>query len=176
MNERILWITRTAIFIALLVTFQVTTRGFGQYVTGSLVNMTLAVSVMLGGLWTGVAVAVISPVVATFVGIAPPFWVITPFIMTGNAALVVVWHCAGNTKLVRESIAYAVALVLGAVAKFLVLYFGVVQVALPFVINAPPPQAARIAAMFSFPQLVTGLIGGAVAAVILPVLKLAIKK
>ena len=175
MNKRILWITQTAVFIALLVTFQLTTQGFGQYVTGSLVNMTLAISVMLCGLWTGLAVAMLSPIFASFVGIAPTFPVIIPFIMLGNAALVVVWHLVGNRKIIRPGAPYIIALVLGAVAKFLVLFLGVVHVALPFIINATEQQAARISTMFSLPQLVTALVGGAVAAVILPVLKMAVK-
>ena len=64
MNKKIRWITETAIMLALLVTLQALTKGFGQLVTGSFVNAVLAVSVLLGGLGCGVTVALISPVLA----------------------------------------------------------------------------------------------------------------
>ena len=35
MNKKVRWITETAIMLALLVTLQAVTKGFGQLVTGS---------------------------------------------------------------------------------------------------------------------------------------------
>lgn len=176
-KARILWITRTAVFVALLVGLQALTKPLGQYVTGSVVNLVLIMSVMLGGLWSGVTVAVLSPLFAFLLGIGPAMFPLTPFIMLGNLALVLVWHfVAGNApddKLLSRGI---VALVGGAVVKFAVLYLGIVMVAVPFILKLPAPQAAAISAAFSFPQLITAGIGGAVALVILPVLRKAVKK
>lgn len=47
MNKKIRWITETAIVLALLVTLQALTKGFGQFVTGSCVNAVLGVAVLV---------------------------------------------------------------------------------------------------------------------------------
>ena len=71
MNKKIRWITETAILLALLVTLQAVTKGFGQLVTGSCVNAVLAIAALVGGLASGLTVALISPVLAFLLGIAP---------------------------------------------------------------------------------------------------------
>ena len=59
-KERILWITHTAIFIALLIVLQATTAVLGNIIiTGTIVNLLLIVSVMTCGLSSGITVAVI---------------------------------------------------------------------------------------------------------------------
>ena len=47
MNKKILWITETAVMLALLVTLQAVTKPLGQLVTGSCVNAVLAITVLL---------------------------------------------------------------------------------------------------------------------------------
>ena len=176
-KTRILWITRTAIFVALLVALQGITKPFGQYVTGSVVNLLLIVSVMVGGLWSGVTVAMLSPVFAFLVGIGPALVPLLPFIMVGNLSLVLVWHFVAGSAPANKLVARgAIALVAGAVVKFLVLYLGVVQLAVPLLLKLPEKQAMMISASFSFPQLITAAIGGAAALVALPVLRMATKK
>ena len=53
-NQRVVWITRTAVFIALLIALQWLTAGTqvfaGQYIIGTCVNCVLAVAVLLGGM------------------------------------------------------------------------------------------------------------------------------
>ena len=61
-KTRILWITRTAIFIALLIVLQAA--------TATLVN-TLITGVMTCKLASGLSVAAVSPVMAIFIGIGP---------------------------------------------------------------------------------------------------------
>ena len=46
MNKKTLWITETAVMIALLVALQWATKPLGQFVTGSCVNLVLGVSVL----------------------------------------------------------------------------------------------------------------------------------
>ena len=57
MKKQILWITETAVMLALLVTLQALTKAAGQYVTGSCVNLILAVTALTAGLGSGAAVA-----------------------------------------------------------------------------------------------------------------------
>ena len=61
MKSKALWVTRTAVMLALLIVLQWLTKPLGQIVTGSCVNAVLAVTVLLTGLSSGVTVAVLSP-------------------------------------------------------------------------------------------------------------------
>ena len=87
MNKKIRWITETALMLALLVSLQAITKPLGQLVTGSCVNAILAVSVLVGGLSCGLTVALISPVLAFLLGIAPQILTV-PAIMVGNSVYV----------------------------------------------------------------------------------------
>lgn len=171
MKSKILWITRTAVFIALLIILQTVTSTFGNtLVTGAVVNLILIISVMTCGLLTGLTVAVISPICAKLLGIGP-LWLLIPFIIAGNIVLVVIWNFVGNSKIWRTNISYIIALVVAALSKFLVLYFGIVQIAIPILLKLPKPQATIVSNMFSIPQLFTALLGGILAIIILPLLK-----
>ena len=173
-KDRILWITRTAIFVALLMVLQATTAYWGNtIITGSIVNSVLIVSVMMYGLASGLSVAFISPVTAKFIGIGP-LWSIIPFIAAGNIVLVTLWHFIGNRNTGRKYAAYIAALICAAVAKFLVLYIGIVRITVPVILGLPEQQAAVVSIMFSFPQLITALIGGTLTIIMLPKLKEAI--
>jgi len=181
MNKKIRWITETAILLALLVTLQWLTKPLGQLVTGSCVNALLAVATLVAGLWSGVTIALISPVLAFLLGIAPQVLTV-PAIMVGNSVYVVLLALLAD-KSGKSLAKQAVAWVVAAAAKFAALYAIVVWlicgVLAPSLLAAgtmKEPMLKALPAMFSWPQLVTALIGGAVALVIFPVLKKALKK
>ena len=180
MNKKLRWITETAIMLALLVSLQALTKGFGQLVTGSCVNAILAISVLVGGLSSGITVALISPVLAFLLGIAPQILTV-PAIMVGNTVYVVLLYLiAGKSNnIVRKVIAWLVA----AAAKFAALYAivvglicGVLSQNLLASGTLKEPMLKALPATFSWPQLITALIGGAVALLIVPVLRKALKK
>ena len=181
MNKKIRWITETAIMLALLVTLQALTKGFGQFVTGSCVNAVLAVSVLVGGWGTGITVALVSPVLAYLLGIAPQILTV-PAIMVGNTVYVVLlFLLAGkdSKKIGKQILAWMVA----AAAKFATLYAvvvglicGVLSESLLASGTMKPPMLTALPATFSWPQLVTALIGGAVALLIVPALRKALHK
>ena len=180
MNKKIRWITETAVMIALLVALQAITKPLGQLVTGSCVNAILAISVLVGGLSSGITVALISPVLAFLLGIAPQILTV-PAIMAGNTVYVVLLYIiAGNSKnLVRKVVAWLVA----AAAKFATLYAivvglicGVLADGLLAAGTLKEPMLKALPVTFSWPQLVTALIGGAVALLIVPMLRKALKK
>ena len=171
MKNTTLWITRTAVFIALLIAWQAASAALGnQFVTGSGVNLILIVSVMICGVASGSCVALVSPVMAKMFGIGP-LWGLIPFIALGNLAIVLVWHIVGNRTMGGKFTAYTVAAASGAVAKFLTLYLGIVKLAIPVILKIPEPQATVMSGMFSIPQLITALIGGSLAVILLPTLK-----
>lgn len=63
------WIARTAICLALLLCLQFVTKSLGQFVTGSCVNLVIAMAALIGGLWSGLTVAIVSPFCAYLLGI-----------------------------------------------------------------------------------------------------------
>ena len=85
------WIVRTAVCLALLLVLQVATKSLGQFVTGSCVNLVLAMAALSGGLWSGVAVAVLSPFCAYALGIGPAFLQLVPCVALGNAVYAVLF-------------------------------------------------------------------------------------
>lgn len=178
MESKALWVTRTAVMMALLITLQMVTKSLGQIVTGSFVNAVLAVTVLVCGLGSGVTVALLSPAFAYLLGIAPQILTV-PAIMIGNTVFVVLLHLICG-KTLWKSVA---GLLAAAVCKFAVLYVLVTHVicgvlAQPLLAQGvlKEPMLKMLPATFSFPQLLTALIGGAVALAIAPVLKKALRK
>ena len=186
MRKKVLWITETAVMLALLVTLQALTKPMGQLVTGSCVNAVLAISVLLVGMSSGITIALISPVCAYLFGIAPNFVTVLP-IMIGNVCFVVLLRLiAGETH--KPIWRQPVALVAAAGVKFGVLYLLVVKVIcgiasgalmgkkLGNIVVLAPPMLKLLPTMFAWPQLFTALIGGAAALLITPVLRKALHR
>ena len=186
MRKKLLWITETAVMLALLVALQAFTKPLGQLVTGSCVNAVLAITALLVGMSGGITVALISPVCAFLLGIAPNFVTVLP-IMLGNVCFVVLLRLiAGKSHrpLWRQPVALAVA----AGVKFAVLYLLVVKVIcgvasgallgkkLGQIVVLAPPMLKMLPTMFAWPQLFTALIGGAVALLIAPMLRKALRR
>ena len=181
MNKKIRWITETAIMLALLVTLQALTKPAGKFVTGSCVNVVLAIATLVGGLWSGLTIALISPVLAFVLGIAPQILTV-PAIMVGNAVFVLLLHLIVGKQykaIGRRIIAWLVA----AGAKFAALYLIVVKIICGVMASSllaagtlKEPMLKALPATFSWPQLVTALIGGGIALLICPVIRKALKR
>ena len=178
MKKKLLWITRTGLMLALLVSLQWITKPLGQLVTGSCVNAVLAVSVLMAGLPAGLTVALLSPIFAFLLNIAPNP-VTVPVIMLGNGLFVAVLYTAS-----RKGIWLQVAALLGAaLGKFGVLYLLVVKVICGIGAQAlldaevlKAPMLKALPASFSAIQLVTALIGGGIALLLVPALKKALHR
>ncbi len=171
MKNKTLWLVRTALLIAILITLQALTKAGGQFVTGSCVNAVLAVAVLTCGLASGLTVALLSPFMAFLLGIGPQLIYIVPAIAVGNTVFVTLLHFLYKAKIINRIIALAVA----SLTKFTALYL-LVSVLLCNILPLKPPQITTFQAMFSWPQLITALIGGAVAMAIVPVIKKAVNK
>ena len=181
MNKKIRWITETAVMLALLVSLQALTKPMGQLVTGSCVNAVLAVSALVGGLSTGLTVALISPVLAFLLGLAPQILTVPAF-RVGNSVFVVLLSLLADKsgkKIGKQLTAWLAA----AVAKFAALYAivvwlicGVLSEGLLAAGVMKAPMLKALPVTFSWPQLFTALIGGAVALLIVPVLRKALHK
>jgi len=181
MNKKIRWITETAIVLALLVTLQALTKPLGQLVTGSCVNALLAVAALMVGLPGGLVVALVSPVLAFLLGIASQILTV-PAIMAGNTVYVLLLSLLAD-RAGKNWLRQGIALVTAAFAKFATLYgivvgliCGVLSEGLLAAGVMKEPMLKALPATFSWPQLVTALIGGGLALVILPVLKKALHR
>lgn len=186
MNKKIRWITETAVLLTLLVALQALTKPMGQLVTGTCVNCVLAVAALYSGMGSGVTVALISPVCAYLLGIAPNFITVLP-IMMGNVCYVALLRliCGKNGCPVwRQGVGLAAA----ATVKFGVLYLLVVKIICGVAADAllgqklgntvvlAPPMLKLLPTMFSWPQLITAVTGGILALFIAPMLRKSLHK
>ena len=181
MSKKLHWITETAVMLALLVSLQALTKPAGQLVTGSCVNAVLAVSALVGGLGCGVTVALCSPVLAYLLGIAPQILTV-PAIMVGNCVFVILLALLAD-KSGKNVLKQILAWIAAAAAKFVSLYAivvllicGVLREGLLASGLMKAPMLKALPATFSWPQLITALAGGAVALLITPVLRKALRK
>jgi hypothetical protein len=168
-QERARWITQTGVFLAILIAAQAVTRMLGNtFVTGSINNMLFILAVMLLGLSSAITLCVISPILATAFGIGP-LWPFVPFIIVGNIVLVILWHiiaCKYEKKAGRCKTREVIALIVGASTKFLVLFIGIVNLVVPYILGLQEPQASVVSAAFSWPQIITASVGGLLAMLI----------
>lgn len=178
MHKKLRFITETAVMLALLVALQALTKPMGQLVTGSCVNAVLAVTVLVAGIYSGITVAFFSPALAYLLGIAPQILTV-PAIMVGNAVFVMALHFIAGKQILQQIAAWLVA----AGAKFAALYAIVVwlicgvfseKLLSSGMLKAPMLKALPVS--FGITQLFTALIGGAVALLIVPILRKALRK
>ncbi len=153
------WLTRTAILLAITLAFQM--LGFPQMVTGPAVNAMLLLSGTYVGGIGAIIIGMLTPLIAFVRGIlAPPLAPMIPFIMLGNAILVIA-YVTSRGKMGKGYAGSGIGLIVGAIAKFLAL-----SSAVRFIVSVPPPVAKAM----QIPQLYTAILGGVVAIIVEKVL------
>ena len=177
-NSTVRWIARTAMGIALIIVAQLLGKVFpagavitgpfsvNQLVTGSLVNCVLFVFTAISGMWSGVAIGIVSAMLAQFIGIGPAVAAVSPVVALGNAVLCVVYWLANGRNTVSGSRTW-IAMVLAAVIKCAFLWIAVPAL-LGVLTGVQPQQVQMLSIMFSWPQGCTALIGGTLASLIIP--------
>jgi hypothetical protein len=159
--------TRTAVLLGVTLVFQMLRQIIPMpqpvsiFVVGSLVNAALVVAAGVVGIGGGVIISVVAPIVAFLQGHLPPIPPMIPIVAAGNAAIVV------GFALLRKRSPY-LGVVVGSVFKAVFLY---AAVRLLFgLITLKPPIIKALSFSFSWPQLVTALIGGVLAVQVLKLL------
>lgn len=143
--------------------------------TGSCVNLVLAIAALIGGVWSGVTVAVISPFCAYLLGIGPAFLPLVPCVSLGNAVYAVLFALLVGRFLQKKKLPAAYgSMVLAAAAKFAALYL--VLVRLWPRLSSRQRSSAPSQRLLAWPQLLTAVIGGVLACLIAPVLCRALEK
>lgn len=131
-----------------------------QPITGPIVNACLFIATALLGVQAGIMLGLLPSLVALSVGTLPtPLAPMVPFIMASNAIMVVVFASVRHMS-------DTVGIIWASVLKFLFLFstsFIVIN------LIAKKPIAQKAAAMMSWPQLTTALLGGLLAFAVLKV-------
>ena len=183
-NTTLQLIVRSALLLAIAVLFQglrfsLKPEILSTILVGSLVNLTLFVAAGTVGWRGGIAVAVLTPVVAFLQGhLALP--VLIPFVAIGNLVLVLLFE--GIERGVGTQSRLWVGVIGAAGVKAIVLYVLMVVLFVGVILPAMGLPAQKVGAMttslslnFSWPQLVTAIIGGAAAIPVLQGLRRALK-
>jgi|WetSurMetagenome_2_1015567.scaffolds.fasta_scaffold127771_4 hypothetical protein len=151
LNSRAL--LKTSQFIAILALIVFAPLIGNQFVTGTVVNASLLLSVALFGFSGAAALSFFPSMVSLFSGLLP--WSMAPmvpFIIAGNILLVLVFDLLRRRN-------FFLGLVPGALLKFSFLFLTSNYLIHFFIKSA---VASNVAAMMSWPQLVTALLGGIV--------------
>ena len=180
MSKKALSLTQTAVLLALIVVIEYLMVG-PQYILikGSIVNLILVVATLLIGLPAGILISIFTPLLAVVTGhLAMP--VLAPVVALGNLVFVILWWLiVRHVKESKSLISYIVATVVSSLAKFTFLYLAVAWYILPVVLKGlvakKPPIKVALLAQFGMPQLITAVIGGVIAMLILPRLAKAIQ-
>ena len=180
MNKKTLWLAETAMLLATLIIIQAVSKPAGQIITGTLVNTVLGITVLLTGVGSGIVVALLSPVAAFLLGIAPQILTV-PAIMAGNLVFVLILGLRANHPL--KSLRGAIRCICAAAAKFAVLYtlvvWGLCHIAADRLLQSgmlKPPMLKILTATFTWPQLITALLGSALALWLASLLRKAMHK
>ncbi len=161
MNKRITTkqLTTTALLLALCIVFQCM-KSLSVYLTGSAVNCILVIATLYCGLFSGTCIAILTPVVAYFIGATPIINMIPLMmfvIMVGNELIVLCVWLFHKKRLV-------IGMFLGCVTKALFLWLVVWFAVLPvFGAKLPDPMVAAVKTTFSVTQFVTACIGSVIA-------------
>ena len=124
-----------------------------QPITGSIVNATLFIAVVLLGVKSAILIGLVPSLIALSTGLLSPVLApMIPFIMTGNAVLILVFNYLRNKN-------YWLAIISASFIKFLLLF------------SFSREISSAIAVMMSWPQLLTALSGGLIAYLFLKAVK-----
>lgn len=139
-----------------------------QWITGPIVNATLILAVYLVGIRGAMLIGILPSTIALSYGLLPAVLApMIPFIILSNILLILVVEWFKNNN------SYWVGIIFGAAAKYLLLVLtsGVV-------INLLLKQtmAVTVSQMMSWPQLVTALLGGAIAWGVMKIMKVEYEK
>lgn len=161
-------LTRTAVLLALALSFQIGLMPLAQPAVGPLVNMILVIAVITVGPLRALLIGWITPMMAFFLGIMP-LAVLLPVVMLGNTALILVYSLMDRR--IGRSIPL-LPLATGATAKYVVMA-SLVRFAARFITPNIPPQLIQA---FTLPQLYTALVGGGLALLIVRMLPKELKE
>ena len=175
-SQNIRKMVTTALLIALAIVFQQLRFVLGDsivttYIISSLINLCLLVAAVAVGLWSGIAVAAITPLIALAQGHLPLIQML-PWIFAGNAVLVVLYALLAMKEKGSLTVnwpRWAAAGIIAAIVKYAVIAFGQATV-LTSMKGLAFSAAFTTAASAQLVQLITAVIAMALGGLVLPML------
>jgi len=171
MNNNLKNLTRAAFLLAIAIIFQLIGRtfpGIGQILVGPAVNAILILAATICGLWLGVAVGILTPLLAWILGqLAAPLAPFIPFIIVGNLIFVILYY---NFRKINKY-GDIIGIIIGAIFKFLFLFLSATKIVVALNIFTNPKIIKTLSVAMGVLQLITALVGGMIALVLLKLLK-----
>ena len=168
------YLTRTAMLLAVAVVFQnlrmlpilASSTPQSLFVIGTLVNLVLVISVDFAGAWAAMFIGVCTPVIAWMQGHLA-FEIMIPIVVAGNIVFSTLYFY------IKDKNKY-LGIIGGAIVKFVIFILTMPALISIFLFDKPEKVQSLIQYNFSWPQLVTALIGGFLAIIISSSVKLKI--
>lgn len=174
MNRNVKKLIQAATMLAILVLLQLVTKPLGQFVTGFCTDFMIAVTTLSVGFSSGLFLALVFPYIAYLIGIGPKIILIAPSICVANMIFMMILYIFISRKkdVVKWATRMAGVLVAGT-AKFAVLNMGVTNLVIPE-LDMTEAKIQETVSFFSWPQLVTAVVGALLAALVYPRLRKAL--
>ncbi|MBU5268822.1 ECF transporter S component [Clostridium cochlearium] len=155
---------RASLLLALAIIAQALGRSFpqiSQLFVGSIVNCILLISSLTCSTYLGVLVGALTPVLAWVIGQLPaPMGPFVPFIAIGNGIYIIFFALIYKRE---ESFRKYLSFIVSSIFKYFFLFLSSTKLIYVLNISIPQKVANKLAIMMGFPQLITALIGGALA-------------
>ncbi|ERI90172.1 hypothetical protein HMPREF1982_04112 [Clostridiales bacterium oral taxon 876 str. F0540] len=169
-NNDVKKLVQSSLLLAVVIVFQIIGSripGLNQYIVGSVVNAALLVTVFVSGTFYGTAVGVLTPWTALLVGqLKPAMAPFIPFIMLGNAIFAIAFGIIYK----REPFGKYAGIIIGAILKFGFLYLSANKIIYALNMNFPKKVAEALSVAMGATQLVTALLGGLLAFVLIEII------
>jgi riboflavin transporter len=169
-DKRLQNLVRSSLLLAIVIVIQVIGKNIpaiSQSFVGPGVNAVLIIAAALCGNWWGAAVGSLTPVLAWVIGqLAAPMGPFVPFIIIGNIIYVLSF---GLLK--KYSKGKYIGVVVGSILKYGFLSLSASKLVALFKLGMPEKVVSKLIVAMGIPQLITALIGGFVALVLIEILR-----
>lgn len=177
------FIARTAILLAIALLSQFILLKFvppgplNSIVVGIIINLTLFIAVASNNVYSGILIGFLTPVTAFLQG-KLAIWFLIPIVGASSAILCIVFALCLKMLPKTKKINYIVGIIVASIVKFLVMYISI-KTFVPILLtnfSGKPDKAvalmvSTLTVMWSYPQLISALLGGFLSIFVIKALK-----
>ena len=162
---------KSSLFLALAIVFQVigkTMPQISQSYVGPAVNAILILTAAICGGAYGILVGSLTPIIALLTGqLASPLGPFIPFIIIGNILFVISFIVFNNIGKYGNYL----GIIIGSFMKYIFLSISASKLIPLFNLNIPTNIVNKLIITMGVPQLITGLVGGSFALILITLLR-----
>ena len=170
-NVNVNKLVKASLFLALAIVFQVigkTVPQISQFFVGPAVNAILILTATICGGVYGLLIGSLTPMLAWLTGqLAGALGPFIPFIIIGNMLFVLSFVFLNN----QGKYGKYFGIIIGAFIKYIFLSVSALKLIPLFKLNIPAKIADKLVIAMGIPQLITALIGGAFALILIEILR-----